>query len=169
IVSWRHAIGYVPQKPFMMDATLAENIAMGTPPDKDDNALRQALEISQLSGLLDALPEGLDTKAGEHAQRFSGGQCQRIALARALFRRAKVLVFDEATSALDKATENAFAQSLDKLPSGTTTIVVTHRLANLDSYDRIVFMQNGRIAASGTYAELQKNSQQFNDFAAGIK
>lgn len=169
IVPWRHAIGYVPQKPFMMDATLAENISMGTKIPQDDKSLRQALDISQLSTLLAELPDGLNTRTGEHAQRLSGGQSQRLALARALFRGAKVLVFDEATSALDQATENAFAQSLEHLPAGTTTIVVTHRLANLESYDRIFFMQNGRIEAFGTYAELKKNSQKFNDFAAGIK
>ena len=164
---WHHAIGYVPQKPFLLNATLAENVTLEFDSSRVDAArIRGAISAAQLDSVVESLPEGVDTLLGEDAGRLSGGQRQRVALARALYRAPGVLVLDEATNALDQVTERAFAKALDGLRGRATVITVTHRLESIRGCDRVFFIVGGRVAASGTYGELMASSPEFKAFAS---
>ncbi len=131
---WRAQIGYVPQEIFLLDDTLAANIAFGVPPEEvDRDRLREAARRAQILDFIESeLPQGFDSPAGERGVRLSGGQRQRIGLARALYRRPRVLVLDEATSALDVETEAALVSALEELHGELTMIVIAHRLSTIE-------------------------------------
>lgn len=140
--AWQRRIGYVPQRPFFRFGTLARNIAPGCPPEEIDPArMAEALRSARLEAFVASLPEGLDTPVGACTERLSGGQLQRLAIARALYRKADVLLFDEATSSLDEATERDFLQALEGLGKenpGLTILVVAHRKEALAGCRRII-------------------------------
>ena len=110
--------------------------------------------MAKLNDFLTTLPEGIDTPIGEHGDKLSGGQKQRIAIARALIRDPQVIIFDEATSALDVESERYIQDSIGEMIKGRTTFIVAHRLSTIRKADRIVVLQRGRIAETGTHAEL---------------
>ena len=152
---WRARVGYVPQSLFLLDGTIADNIAFGHDADEADRArVADAARLAQLDTFLDGLPAGLDTPVGERGARLSGGQRQRIAIARALYRDPDLLILDEATSALDGATEDAILAAVRGFAAGRTVVMITHRLTTLRHCDAVHVLEDGRIAASGSYARI---------------
>lgn len=153
--SLREHISYVPQEPLMFHRSLRENIAYGRP-DATDKEILTAAKKAHATEFIEKLPHGLDTTVGERGVKLSGGQRQRIAIARAILKDAPILILDEATSALDSESEKLIQASLDELMKGRTAIVIAHRLSTIAKLDRIVVLENGRIAEDGTHAKLLK-------------
>jgi ATP-binding cassette subfamily C protein len=159
--AWRSKVGYVPQEVALFDATIAQNVALSWGDDYDAGKVRHALEQAQLWDLVAAREGGIQSRVGERGLALSGGQRQRLGIARALYSEPLVLVMDEATSALDTHTESQVTKAIQRLGGGITKIVVAHRLATIMKSDRIFFMRDGVLDASGTFAELVKQSPDF--------
>ena len=151
--SLRRQIGLVSQDVFLFGGTLRENIAYGRL-DATEAEIREAAAQAQLTSMIEGLPDGLDTVVGERGVMLSGGQKQRVAIARAFLKNPPILILDEATSALDSQTEREIQGALDALAVGRTTLVIAHRLGTIRNADRIVVMQEGRIAETGSHGEL---------------
>jgi ABC-type multidrug transport system fused ATPase/permease subunit len=135
--SWRSRIGYVPQNICLFDDTVRANVAFGEEPDRiDDARVKKALEMAQIADFVESLPEKLDTRLGEFGARISGGQKQRLAIARALYQEPELLILDEATSALDDDTEAALIDALKALKGKLTILMVAHRAAGIRYCDR---------------------------------
>ncbi|GAA5482304.1 ABC transporter ATP-binding protein [Haloferula sargassicola] len=149
----RDRIGYVTQDSFLFNDTLRENLLIARP-DASDDELWQTLESANAAAFVKELPDGLDTLAGERGIRFSGGEKQRLSIARALLRNPPILLLDEATSALDNRTERLVQEALENLRADRTCFVIAHRLSTIESADRIVVLVDGRIAETGTHPEL---------------
>jgi ATP-binding cassette, subfamily B, bacterial PglK len=165
--SWYRGLGVVPQMVGLTDESLRRNIAFGlAKADIDEAAVDEAVELAQLRDFIDSLPNGLDTVVGERGVRISGGQRQRLAIARALYRRPDVLIFDEGTSALDNTTERELMRALERLRGERTILLVAHRLTTVREADRIVFVQKGRCTGQGTYDELLASHADFRALAA---
>jgi ABC-type multidrug transport system fused ATPase/permease subunit len=144
---WQRQIGYVPQAPFLLDDTLEANIAFGVAPEAIDRTrVRDAARAAQLDTLVSRLPQGLATPIGERGVALSGGERQRLSIARALYIDPAVLIFDEATSALDAGTERALTDALDALKGTRTMIIIAHRDSTVAHCDRIIALEDGRIA-----------------------
>jgi ATP-binding cassette subfamily C protein len=153
------SISYVPQKPGLVSGTIEQNIALGVPIEEINQvALWNAITAAKLTDLVTSLPDGVKSSLGKQSDSLSGGQIQRLGLARALYTRPRLLVLDEATSALDAETEAAISESLALLKGHTTLIVVAHRLSTVQRADVIHVLDEGRIIASGTFQELRKGS-----------
>ena len=146
-------VGVVSQETYLFHASVRENIAFARP-DATDAEIEAAAEAAQIHHVIAALPEGYDTVVGERGYRFSGGEKQRIAIARTILRNPPILVLDEATSSLDNETERSVQEALDHLSSGRTTIAIAHRLSTVRDADQIVVLDRGRIAEVGTHDEL---------------
>ncbi|WP_371170234.1 ABC transporter ATP-binding protein [Aliiroseovarius sp. 2305UL8-7] len=171
VQDWQASIGYVPQSIFLADMSIAENIALGTPCAEIDMArVRQCAKLAQLAEFIEGtLPEGYDTCIGEAGVRLSGGQRQRIGIARALYRDPDILVFDEATSALDGITEREVMQAIAALHGHKTIVMIAHRMSTVAACDKIILLDQGRIAGCGSYAELIARHEGFRDLAgAGV-
>jgi len=151
--TWRRFISVVPQESIFFEGTIRENILFGSESvtKADFEAILDAANVREF---VDALPEGLDSRIGEGGARLSGGQRQRLAIARALIRDPRVIVLDEPTSALDVMSEKLVQDAIEKMIKGRTTLIVAHRLSTIRNVDRVVVMNNGRIAETGTYSEL---------------
>jgi ATP-binding cassette subfamily C protein len=150
------AVSYVPQKPGLVSGTIAENIALGVPPELiDHELLKRSVEAAFLNDFIASLPNGLDTSVGKQADALSGGQIQRIGLARALYVQPRLLILDEATSGLDAGSEAYIGQSLRKLHSHVTLIVIAHRLSTVQHADVVHVVESGTIVASGTFAHVK--------------
>lgn len=163
--SWQATIGYVPQQVFLKDGSIAENIAFGEDEHADLEAVEAAAKIAQIHEFIMTLPEGYRSQVGERGIRLSGGQIQRLGIARALYRRPDVLVLDEATNALDNLTESAVFDALSKLLGQITVIMVAHRLSTVKTCDTIYQMENGRLIASGTFEHLISTNSTFRTLA----
>jgi ABC-type multidrug transport system fused ATPase/permease subunit len=147
---WQQSVGYVPQTIFLTDDSLRRNIAFGIPPARiDEAAVRSAVSAAQLEDFVASLPEGLDTLVGERGSRVSGGQLQRIGIARALYHKPSVLVLDEATSSLDTLTERGVMRAVGALHGQKTIIIVAHRLSTLQDCDQIFKLEAGRLVGQG--------------------
>lgn len=147
------AVSVVAQESYLLHASVRENLLWAAP-ESTEQELWEALEAAQIASLMRSLPQGLDTRVGQRGHRFSGGEQQRLAIARTMLRKPKVLVLDEATSALDTVTEALVQQALDELAAGRTTLLIAHRLSTVQRADRIVVLEDGRIAEEGTFEEL---------------
>lgn len=164
IRSWQSKIGFVSQNIFLTDASIKENIAFGLPlNDIDEARVNRVLKMAQLDDFVASLPEGLSTGVGERGVQLSGGQMQRIGIARALYRNPEILVFDEATSNLDRISEKAIMKTISNLAKSKTIIMIAHRLSTVQNCDNIFLMQNGEVEDSGTYEKLIKTNPTFID------
>ncbi|WP_225098979.1 ABC transporter ATP-binding protein [Streptomyces sp. CoH27] len=147
------AVGVVSQETYLFHATVADNLRFAKP-DATDEELHAAAEAAQIHDHIAALPEGYDTVVGERGHRFSGGEKQRLAIARTILRDPPVLILDEATSALDTRTEAAVQEAIDALSADRTTITIAHRLSTIRGADQIVVLDSGRVAERGSHDEL---------------
>ena len=151
--SRRSLLAIVPQEPVLFNDTIENNIRFGRE-NATAEEIREAVEMANISGLIDTLPEGLATVVGERGIKLSGGEKQRIAIARAIIRDPRILVFDEATSSLDTHSERIIQDSLERVARGRTAIIIAHRLSTIVDCDRIVVLDNGGIAESGDHRSL---------------
>ena len=151
--SLRAAIGMVPQDTVLFNDTIAYNIRYGRP-DASLDDIRRAADLAQISAFIESLPDGFKTMVGERGLKLSGGEKQRVAIARTILKAPPVLILDEATSALDTHTEREIQAALDLVSRGRTTLVIAHRLSTVISADQIIVLQDGRIAEKGTHREL---------------
>jgi ATP-binding cassette, subfamily B, bacterial len=147
------AVGVVSQETYLFHASVRENLRFARP-DASDEEIEEAARAAQIHDTIAGLPDGYDTVVGERGFRFSGGEKQRIAIARTILRNPPVLILDEATSALDVQTERAVEEALERLAEGRTTIVIAHRLSTVRGADQIVVLDGGEIAERGTHDEL---------------
>ena len=163
MASWQANLAMVPQDVYLLDRSLRENIALGVaPPDIDDDLVDSAVDHAQLKDLIAELPAGLSSRVGDRGARLSGGQRQRIGIARALYHQPNVLVLDEATSALDNLTERRIADTIQALAGDITVILVAHRLSTVRHCDQLVYMELGRVLATGTFDEVRRDSPGFD-------
>ena len=146
-------VGLVSQETYLFHASIRENLRFACP-QASDRQIEEAAKAAQIHELITSLPEGYDTPVGERGYRFSGGEKQRIAIARTILRNPPVLILDEATSALDNETERAVQQALDELSRGRTTIAIAHRLSTIADANQILVLDAGRIVERGTHEEL---------------
>ena len=152
---WREQIAWVPQDPALFQDTIAANIRLARP-EADDRAVAAAASAAHLAEFIDSLPEGYETLIGEGGARLSGGQAQRLALARAFLKDAPILLMDEPTSQLDPVTESQLADATRKLMAGRTVITIAHRLNTIYKADQILVLQNGSVVEKGTHQDLIK-------------
>jgi len=166
IATWPGAISYVPQDVTISNGTFRENIALGYPVEvATDELVWGALETAQLADFVRALPKGLDTPVGEGGSRISGGQRQRLGIARAMFTRPKLLVLDEATSSLDGQTEADISSAIQGLKGSVTVIMIAHRLSTVRNADQVIYMETGNILARGTFEEVRRDVPDFDNQA----
>ena len=166
IARWPGALAYVPQDVAMANGTVRENVALGLPAAAiEDDWVWEALQRAHLADFLNDSRDGLDTVIGEHGMKLSGGQRQRLGVARALYTHPKFLVLDEATSALDAETEQAIAKTLQELEGTVTTVTIAHRLATIRHCDLLIYMENGKVVATGTFDEVRKVAPHFDQQA----
>jgi ATP-binding cassette subfamily C protein len=149
------SIGYVPQNPEMVNGSIAQNIALGRSFNEiDKDEVRRVLKLANLSDVVAALPDGIDTDLGAHRDSLSGGQLQRIGLARAMYGQPGLLVLDEATSALDVQSEHAIVETLNRIRKQTTVLIIAHRLNTIQHCDNVFLVESGAVTDSGTFPEL---------------
>lgn len=161
--SFRDDIALVPQDPSLFDGTVRYNVGLGASPGHDatDAEIQEACVMANIHDEIIALPDGYDTECGPSASRFSGGQRQRLAIARALVRKPRLLLLDESTSALDATGEAALQQSLERASRGTTVLAITHRLHTVRKADMILMLDQGRIVDSGRHNELMERNESY--------
>src|SRR5205807_1883275 len=146
-------VGLVSQETYLFHASIRENLRFACP-QANDAEIEEAARAAQIHELIASLPDGYDTPVGERGYRFSGGEKQRIAIARTVLRNPPVLILDEATSSLDNETERAVQQALDQLARGRTTIAIAHRMSTIRDADQILVLDGGRIVERGAHEEL---------------
>jgi ATP-binding cassette subfamily B protein len=162
----RRLVGVVSQEPFLFSTTVRENIAYGRP-DATDEDVRAAARMARADGFVEALPDGYDTVIGERGLTLSGGQRQRLAIARAVITDPRVLILDEATASVDASTEREIQDALRAVMAGRTTLVIAHRLSTIRLADELVVLDEGRIAARGTHADLYGTSALYREIHDG--
>lgn len=156
IKRWPGAISYVPQDVLIISGSIRENVALGYPlEDATDELVFSSLKVAQLEDYVATLPEGLETQVGERGAKISGGQRQRLGIARAMFTRPHLLVLDEATSALDGKTESNISEAIHGLRGSTTVVLIAHRLSTVRNADIVVYLSAGKVLATGTFEEVR--------------
>ena len=158
--SYRSHIAVVPQTSVLFSGTIRDNITYGMP-DVSEKLLAATVKAANLEEFIASLPNGLDTKVGEHGGKLSGGQRQRISIARAIIRDPKVILFDEATSALDSVSEKEIQHAINNMTEGRTTFIVAHRLSTIRDADRIAVIKDGGVAEIGSFEELMEKKGEF--------
>ncbi|PSR75789.1 hypothetical protein PHLCEN_2v8906 [Hermanssonia centrifuga] len=162
----REYVSVVSQQPSLFDATIAENIAYGNP-SLSDQEIRAAARAANVHDFIMSLPKGYDTLVGENASLISGGQAQRLQIARALARPSRILILDECTSALDPKNQAAVMETIKSVKGGRTTLMVTHKLEVMRMCDRIIVVHEGKVAEQGTFHELRHSGGVFSQLASG--
>jgi ABC-type multidrug transport system fused ATPase/permease subunit len=162
--SLRREVAVVSDDAFLFSASLRDNIAYARPEASDDEVVAAAVRAG-LEGLLDDLPDGLDTLVGERGLTLSGGQRQRVAIARALLAEPRILILDDATSSVDATTESLIKSALTEVMEGRTTFVIAHRLSTIALADEVVVLEDGRVAARGNHQELLEDSPLYREIA----
>jgi ABC-type multidrug transport system fused ATPase/permease subunit len=162
LASLRNSIAVVNDDPFLFSATVHENIAYARP-DASREEVEQAAAAAQAAGFIERLPKGYDTRIGERGLTLSGGQRQRVAIARAILADPRILILDDATSSVDASTEQEIKLALGDLLNDRTTFVIAHRLSTIALADRIVVLEDGRLAADGSHAELMERSDLYRE------
>jgi len=168
LASLAATVGLVSQETYLFHASIRENLRFACP-EASDEQIEDAARAAQIHELVVSLPEGYDTPVGERGYRFSGGEKQRIAIARTVLRNPPVLILDEATSALDNETERAVQQALDDLARGRTTIAIAHRLSTIRDADQILVLDGGHIVERGTHEELVELGGRYADLLRGAE
>lgn len=162
MTQWRKLIGYIPQAIYLLDGTIADNIAFGVEETRRDwERVRKAARMAHLDDLVSELPDGFNARIGQRGAKFSGGERQRLAIARALYADPKILIMDEPTSALDGITEQGIVKTLIELKRDKTVIVIAHRNSTIRNSDKILLLDKGKIADSGPYDDLAKRNKHF--------
>jgi ABC-type multidrug transport system fused ATPase/permease subunit len=163
---WPGAVSFVPQEVRILNGTIKENLEFGMSESETSNVVaNEALRDSQLLGLTNSLENKTETVLGENGYELSGGQKQRLGLARALYTSPKLLILDEATSALDSETEGAITDSLSKIQGNVTVVVIAHRLSTVRRADRVLYVENGKILADGTFDSVRNEIPNFDQQA----
>ena len=158
IAKWPGAISYVPQDVVIVGGTIRENVALGFPREAaTDDLVMSALKVAHLDKFVVALPNGVDTEVGERGTDMSGGQRQRLGIARAMFTRPHILVLDETTSSLDGETEANISEAIHALRGSTTVVMIAHRLSTVRNADIVVYLAEGKIMAKGTFEEVRNS------------
>jgi len=152
ISSFLGKVGFVGQETFVYNASIKDNIAFGT--DHDLDSIIEAAQLANAHGFIQQLAQGYDTVIGDRGVRLSGGEKQRIAIARAMLRKPRILVLDEATSSLDNISERVVQEAIDRVSEGCTTLVIAHRLSTIRNADVIYVIDGGKIVESGTHDQL---------------
>ena len=166
VAKWPGAVSYVPQDVAIVAGTIRENIALGYPiKEATDELVMTALKVAHLDKFVLGLPEGMDTQVGERGANISGGQRQRLGIARAMFTQPHLLVLDEATSSLDGETEASISEAIHALRGSTTVVIIAHRLSTVRNADKVVYLSNGKVIAIGTFQEVRKAVPDFDDQA----
>jgi ABC-type multidrug transport system fused ATPase/permease subunit len=166
IKKWPGSISYVPQDVTISNGTFRDNVALGYPTDlATDELVWRALEIAQLAKFVRNQPQGLNTQVGERGTKISGGQRQRLGIARAMFTQPKLLVLDEATSSLDGQTEADISGAIQALKGSVTVIMIAHRLSTVRNADQVIYMEKGNVLAQGTFEEVRSTVPDFDSQA----
>jgi len=156
IAKWPGAISYVPQDVVIAAGTIRENVALGYPLEvATDKLVLNALRVAHLDEFVQTLPNGIDTEVGERGAKISGGQRQRLGIARAMFTQPHLLVLDEATSALDGETEASISDAIHNLKGSVTVVMIAHRLSTVRNADKVIYMSAGQVVATGTFDEVR--------------
>jgi len=160
---WPGAVAYVPQDVIIFDGTIRQNIALGFDPSTiPESALLNALRKAQLLDYVSSLPLGLDSQVGDRGTKMSGGQRQRLGIARALLTQPLLIVLDEATSALDGETESYIAEEVQSLKGDVSVVMIAHRLSSIRDADRVIYLREGRIECTGTFEEVRASVPDFD-------
>ena len=160
---WPGAVSYVPQDVVISNGTIRENVALGFPiAVATDELVIDALRVAQLDDFVANLPNGLDTPVGERGAKISGGQRQRLGIARAMFTKPLLLVLDEATSSLDGETEANITDAVNALRGSTTVVMIAHRLSTIRNADIVVYLADGKVTAIGTFEEVRASVLDFD-------
>lgn len=163
VKTWPGAVAYVPQDVLIVNGTIKQNVALGFPDSNvSEDQILEALDVAHLGQFLESQPQGMLSEVGENGTKISGGQRQRLGIARALFTKPKLLVLDEATSALDGETENNISDSIQGLKGQVTVVVIAHRLSTVRKADKVVYMDNGRVIATGSFEDVRRDVADFN-------
>ena len=166
ISKWPGAVSYVPQDVIITNGTIRENVGFGYPIDiATDELVMKALKIAHLDSFIAGLPFGIDTPVGERGTKISGGQRQRLGIARAMFTNPHLLVLDEATSSLDGETEANISDSIHELRGSTTVVMIAHRLSTVRNADLVVYMDSGRILSKGKFEQVRAEIPDFDNQA----
>ncbi len=160
--SLRHAIGIVPQDTVLFNDSIFENVRYGNP-EANDAEVEQAIRLAHLDVFLQQLPEGRDTLVGERGLKLSGGEKQRVAIARTLLKRPPILVFDEATSSLDSKSERAILDALQEISQDHSSLVIAHRLSTIIDADCILVLDQGAVVEQGSHQELLSLQGRYSD------
>lgn len=160
---YRKSIGYVPQEDFLFSDTIENNIAFGESGETNQEAVKNAAKNAEVYANIIEFPDGFETRVGERGITLSGGQKQRVAMARALMREPSIMIFDDSLSAVDTETEERIIQNLKTIMQGKSTIIISHRVSSVKHCDKIIFLENGKVAEEGSHEELiQSQGLYFN-------
>ena len=160
--SLRESIGIVPQDTVLFNESIFENIRFGNPAAADDQVL-EAIKLAHLDDFIRELPDGSATVVGERGLKLSGGEKQRVTIARTILKKPVILVFDEATSSLDSESERSIMEALNKISRGYTSLIIAHRLSTIIHADKIVVMDHGEIVEQGSHSELLEVGGRYSD------